>query len=78
VGYRAWAVEVGRRLGLRGWVRNRLDGTVEAMIDGPADSVRAMVEACRTGPAAGLVTRVDEEGADSEPLAPGFTHKPTV
>ncbi len=50
VGYRAWALETASRLGLRGWVRNRSDGTVEALVIGAEDEVAAMIEACREGP----------------------------
>ncbi len=50
VGYRAWAIETAARLGLRGWVRNRGDGSVEALVIGGEDSVAAMIEACREGP----------------------------
>ena len=58
VGYRAWAVRTAARLGLRGWVRNRADGTVEALIIGDAPSLSAMVEACRLGPRAATVRDV--------------------
>ena len=58
VGYRAWAVRTAARLGLRGWVRNRADGTVEALIIGDAQSLAAMVEACRQGPRAAIVRDV--------------------
>jgi acylphosphatase len=41
--------EAGRR-GIAGWVKNRADGAVEAVFEGPADAVEAMVEWCRSGP----------------------------
>src|SRR5712691_3725570 len=50
VGYRAWAIETAARLELRGWVRNRSDGSVEALVIGAEDAVAAMIEACRDGP----------------------------
>ena len=50
VGYRIWATRTATRLGLRGWVRNRLDGSVEALVTGAPDAVSAMVEASRKGP----------------------------
>src|SRR5260370_42000807 len=50
VGYRAWTVETARRLGLRGWARNRPTGSVEALVTGDDDAVPAMIEACREGP----------------------------
>src|SRR4051794_1037107 len=58
VGYRAWAVDRARQLGLRGWVRNRRDGSVEALVTGEDDAVAAMIEACRRGPAAARVEDV--------------------
>ena len=42
--------EEARRLGLAGWVRNRLDGRVEALFEGEADAVDAMVRWCHRGP----------------------------
>ena len=42
--------EEARRRGVAGWVRNREDGTVEAVFEGPPDAVDAMVEWCRSGP----------------------------
>jgi acylphosphatase len=50
VGYRLWATRTAARLGLRGWVRNRADGSVELLVTGAAKNVAAMVEACRKGP----------------------------
>ena len=50
VGYRDWTRKRAERLGLSGWVRNRSDGTVEALFHGSAESVGAMLELCRKGP----------------------------
>jgi acylphosphatase len=47
------------RRGVSGWVRNRPDGTVEAVLEGPDDAVESVVEACRRGPAGARVDRVD-------------------
>ena len=58
VGYRAWAIESATRLGLRGWVRNRRDGAVEALLIGDEARVAAMIEACWGGPFAARVTAV--------------------
>ena len=77
VGYRAWAVETARRLGLRGWVRNRIDGTVEALVIGDDDAVAAMIEACRDGPFAAQVGDVAVREAAGDCSA-GFTPRPTV
>jgi len=51
VGYRAYTVEIARSLGLKGWVRNLLDGGVEAVIEGEEIHVQQAINACRTGPA---------------------------
>jgi acylphosphatase len=77
VWYRGWTVDEATRRGLDGWVRNRSDGTVEAVIAGPAAMVADMVEACRTGPPAALVSDVKSEAAD-DPGASGFSQLPTV
>ena len=59
VGYRAWAIAAAARLGLRGWVRNRADGSVELLASGPAHAIASLLEACRSGPSAARVDRVD-------------------
>jgi acylphosphatase len=76
VGYRAWAIETARRLMLRGWARNRSDGSVEMFVAGPEDAVAAMVEASRRGPPAARVLgiRVDEAEDDG---SVGFDARPT-
>jgi acylphosphatase len=67
VGYRAFVEEEAATLGLDGWVRNRRDGTVEAVVAGSPDVVDAMIVACRKGPFSARVDRVDvsHAGADS-------------
>jgi acylphosphatase len=77
VGYRAWALQMASRLGLRGWVRNRSDGSVEAVIIGEEDGVDRMIEACREGPYAARVADVAVSDA-ADDGSPGFTPKPTV
>ena len=76
VWYRGWTIDQARALGLDGWVRNRMDGTVEAVFSGQEDKVRAMIEACRTGPPAARVTRVHET-SDHPPGERGFHQLPT-
>ncbi len=79
VGYRAWAVEQARRLGLDGWVRNRTDGSVEATAAGEPAAVERFIEACRSGPSLARVTAVDIADANpADSLGPGFEHRPTV
>ena len=58
VGYRLWARRTATALGLRGWVRNRSDGTVEALVMGVPERVSAMIEACWRGPRAARVSEV--------------------
>ncbi|HUB96130.1 MAG TPA: acylphosphatase [Stellaceae bacterium] len=77
VGYRVWAVGEATRLGLRGWVRNRRDGSVEALLIGAPDSVDAMVEACRHGPRAARVARLSRESATDDGTQ-GFHERATV
>ena len=64
VGYRYWAERVATELGLTGWVRNRRDGSVEALFCGPAQDVAVILERCREGPRAAQVSAVEivEEG----------------
>ena len=68
VGYRAWVAEEAGRRNLEGWVRNRQDGSVEAVFSGSEDVVAAMIEACRRGPALARVDAIDERAADAGEL----------
>ena len=77
VGYRAWAVETASRLGLRGWVRNRADGSVEALVIGDDTAVERMIEASRTGPIAAKVREV-AAGEAVDDGSPDFRERQTV
>lgn len=77
VWYRAWTVREASRLGLRGWVRNRQDGTVEAVFCGPPEVVDAMVAACHKGPPAAMVTNIRLKTGD-DPGGSGFRELATV
>src|ERR1700723_990697 len=68
VGYRAWVEHQARVQHLEGWVRNRRDGSVEALFAGPADGVSAMIASCRRGPASARVDAVAEDPADPDEL----------
>ena len=59
------------RRGVAGWVRNRSDGTVEAVFEGPPDAVAALVGFIRAGPGASSVSHVDVEPEEPEGLS-GF------
>ena len=58
VGFRYCMAEEAGRLGVTGWVRNRRDGSVEAVVDGTPDAVAAILEWARHGPPAAHVTEV--------------------
>jgi acylphosphatase len=66
VGFRAWTEAVALRRGLEGYVRNRRDGTVEALFAGPADAVAAMIEDCRRGPPGARVDSLDAHDGDPD------------
>ncbi len=78
VGYRDWALATGRRLGVSGWVRNRGDGSVEALVVGEEEAVGKMVDACRQGPSLARVDAIDVEPVDLDVLPEGFTRLPTI
>lgn len=77
VGYRAWTAHAAARLGLKGWVRNRRDGCVEAVFKGGEDQVVRMLDECWRGPRGAKVDNVvataiaDEDWKD-------FSVKPTA
>jgi len=76
VWYRGWTLDQAMARGLRGWVRNRRDGSVEALFIGPKDQVERMIEACRQGPPAARVDAVERHAAHDDGAA-GFTQRPT-
>ncbi|GAA4523918.1 acylphosphatase [Brachybacterium paraconglomeratum] len=59
VGFRMDAASTAQRLGVGGTVRNLLDGTVEADIEGPRDAVESMIEHLRQGPTSARVDGID-------------------
>jgi acylphosphatase len=77
VGFRVFAVHEAQRRGLRGWVRNRRDGAVEALVIGEPDAVEAMIEACRRGPRQAQVTSLAREPAEDDGSF-GFHERATV
>ena len=79
--YRASMVAKATRLGLHGWVRNRSDGSVEALVQGPADAVQTLIAWAHQGPEAARVERVQVSPAAAEELAtlaPGFVQRETL
>ncbi len=77
VGFRAFVGAGAQAHGLRGWVRNRSDGSVEALLIGEADAVDAMIEECGRGPLSARVDRVEKTPALDDATA-DFTQRPTV
>ncbi|QFU09426.1 Acylphosphatase [Rhodobacteraceae bacterium THAF1] len=65
VGFRAWTQRTARDLGLTGWVRNRDDGSVEAVFEGDSESLRKMQEALRKGPAPSKVADVSARDTET-------------
>ncbi len=74
--YRVWARQKANELALSGWVRNRLDGTVEAVISGSLEDVNSFIEACRTGPQFARVDGVEAEIYDGH-MENGFRMRST-
>jgi acylphosphatase len=77
VGYRMFVERNAAALGLDGWVRNRRDGGVEAVVSGASNIIDELIVRCRAGPPAARVDRVEVLPED-EAIAPGFTVRPTV
>ena len=79
VSYRWFMVQAAQQRGVRGWVRNRHDGCVEALVTGPADAVQSLIEWAHQGPPHARVDRVEVTSvpAPSEPFA-DFAQRETV
>lgn len=83
VGFRYWTTREALRFGLAGWVRNRRDGSVEALFVGPAEVVTEMMARCRTGPDSARVEAIEDQPvmANAEKMIrPGerFSQLPTA
>lgn len=80
--YRQWTMSEARARGLSGWVRNRVDGTVEAVFKGDTETINDMVRACKRGSPRAFVTKVEYQlapDAEMEPVVDGvFDQKRTV
>ncbi len=59
--YRAFALERARELGLKGWVRNRSDGSVELVAEGEAEALATLRTWCLKGPPGAIVRETDEQ-----------------
>ncbi|MDZ4735648.1 MAG: acylphosphatase [Rhodospirillaceae bacterium] len=78
VWFRAWTIEEAAKRDLRGWVRNRKDGSVEALFAGDPARVDAMLAACRKGPPLAKVENVESHEADGEKIPDGFDQRRTA
>ncbi|XP_004304458.1 PREDICTED: uncharacterized protein LOC101296128 [Fragaria vesca subsp. vesca] len=75
--YRNWTIENATQLGLKGWVRNRRDGSVETLLSGNSDAVQEMEQRCRRGPPSAMVTGLEVYPSTDDPGS-GFELKQTV
>jgi len=66
VGFRAALSDEAARLGVAGWVRNRADGSVEALVQGSADAMGSIIEWARRGPPAARVVHLEEQPPAAE------------
>jgi acylphosphatase len=81
VGYRAFVHDQATRLGLRGWARNRRDGSVEVLASGACAALDALISALRRGPTGAHVAELVEKAAAPDALASlneGFDILPTL
>ena len=78
VWFRGWTERTAKGLGLTGWVRNRKDGSVEAVISGPAAAVDQLMAQCWDGPPAAKVANIQVEDYPAPPPKPGFHQVPTL
>ena len=75
VGFRMYLQREAQRHGVSGWVRNRTDGSVEAVMQGAPDAVQAVIEWAHHGPPSARVTDVEVRDADG--TYSGFEQRPT-
>lgn len=79
VGYRWSMAQQAQALGITGWVRNRRDGSVEALVCGASDGVQALIEWAQRGPALARVERVEaKEALGAVEVLDGFEQRETA
>ncbi len=64
VGFRDWMVAAAQALGVVGWVANRADGSVEALVFGETDAMEELLRQCRRGPPLAVISRIEEDWAE--------------
>jgi len=77
VWFRNWTAGMAEKLALVGWVRNRADGSVEALFHGKLQDVLDMVEACKKGPPLAKVRKVTTERQEDPEGLTEFKQRPT-
>lgn len=77
VGYRNFVISEATRLGVDGWIRNRSDGTVEALVSGPNSAVETLVGLCMRGPPGSRVGNVELHKAEA-PVEKGFRRRASL
>lgn len=75
VGYRFFATRVARRLGLKGYIQNNRDGSVEAAVEGEKDAIDEWLEELKEGPRYAEVTKIDQESKEYTGRLPDFDVK---
>lgn len=76
--YRDWFAAGARALGLDGWIRNRADRSVEAVVEGPSEMIDSIVAKARQGsPASRVADVIVSDDAPAETLV-GFAKRPTI
>lgn len=79
VGYRQWLRERALLAGVTGWVRNRSNGTVEALLAGAPDTLEALVAEARKGPRGARVTDIERrEASATDHAGPDFSIAPSL
>ena len=78
VGFRYALREEAHRQGVTGWVRNRKDGSVEALVQGPLARVEELIAWARHGPPAARVDQVEADVVPHEPVHSGFELRTTT
>ncbi|PYQ59647.1 MAG: acylphosphatase [Acidobacteria bacterium] len=75
VGYRFFATRVARRLGLKGFIQNNRDGSVDATVEGEKSAIDEWIEELKEGPRYAEVTKIDQETRDFSGKLPDFDVK---